>query len=561
MINNKFKELLILIFKNTFEIKPAHNADPVRGGHFSLKFTSNQLEKALKKIDSNLDIYKADEVFRATIRDFFKSEEFPVSERVDKTKNLIYELGRKGYLKGIADIIDDDGNGKCDQNTLSEYETIILNIWDYYYGEYKKSLKNGTSSCKTYVVPRSVIKDIVSKYKTPVLTGPGTCESIPEYIKSIKEHYGPESAMMYIHFIYYSYFKPIVENHSYDYYSEEEKENFIKALYSVSDIIDVNHNKDSYLLNTEILKYYDQRYGVGYKKASVQDLKRIQGCIYAIGIENSENSLIGNIKLVKNTSIRITENQSKITVEEKLDLCMTALNNLLSHAHLNGINSKLEKERYLPSYENKLNTKDVQKIAINSDDIAKLTTIAFIHSNIAACEMNYMKLYSGEIGDAHYENCKEHHMYSRYLRNLMVRICKKVWGVKSKEYETSVATVAAYLNTIARRCYIRELYSQVIVIRSVLYSYYTRPVKIKDDEERKESEKNNLEMAQVQLKNSPFSDFEAKNGNAALYDNVKSNILDEYKTEFSIVLGKYASGKTVSDKDLLTYEEYKAQLP
>lgn len=113
----------------------------------------------------------------------------------------------------------------------------------------------------------------------------------------------------YVHF-----FKNVLDNDSFYTLSHNETITFMNTLYSISDILDKMHHVDAYRINLEVLNFLNRIYDDNFINISVNDIRRIQGSIYGIAIENSNLSLQGNIKLTKNNNIvRIEDNDTSVT--------------------------------------------------------------------------------------------------------------------------------------------------------------------------------------------------------------------------------------------------------
>jgi len=273
---------------------------------------------------------------------------------------------------------------KCDKNTLSIYQDLILDLWHHYYDQYS------TNHIQPYRIPVDMINKIIDEYVKFRL--PVTLEFYQQRIDDITELLQTNKAndlfknikTEYIHF-----FKNVLDNDSFYTLSQEETITFMNTLYSISDILDKMHHEDAYRINLEVLNFLNQINDDDFVNVSVNDIRKIQGSIYGIMIENSGQSLQGNIKLSKNNNIvRIENHNTSITKKEKMDMCLTALKNLLQNAHLNKLNSNLDEEIYITVYENRL----LRKRSISEEEINALYVLSRIYANIATCYLQYIKV-------------------------------------------------------------------------------------------------------------------------------------------------------------------------
>lgn len=515
----KYKNLLILIFEKTFEIK--RNKNKERGGKFVENIGSHQLGKTLELIDAKKPLGERidySEILRNTIVDFYNHEEFDLGTCIEKTNKLFELLNSKGYF----DNTDIDITNKCDDNTIFIYKTLLLDIWDYYYQEYIISInEEKDTETVTYSVPVKFIDEIVINFKRTIPSGPIACGDIPAYISEITSKYGARSADKYVDWIYTNYFKRTLEEDGYDVYTTEEKKNFIKALYSISDILDKIHHEDSYMVNLAILNFNNKFYGKNYAKASVEELRHIQGCIYAIGIENSDKSLIGNMRLSNDVClVKIESSFSTIKREKKLEMCIKALKALLNHKLLVKLDNAMSEELFLDRYEKKL----IRHKDILDEDIEKLTVLTFIYSNIAACYMQLAKIANKKQADEYFLTCEDYHEYSSYIRKLIIRINEKMHGDKSGEFRESINLFVAFLNSLAYRLYLQKKYADVIIIRSIIYYYYIGA--------------GNKGQANTQIELMPVDLYEKQRGDALLYNDSAKSIQEKYGIDFSYITSK-----------------------
>ena len=497
MQNMKFYNLVIIIFNQTFGIKKDKNEE--RHGAFPDLFPTYQLRRDLEDISHGKPI-RDSSIYIAAINRFFNSDN---PQCIDKTTILIERLESEGYLSGLSGV---DISTKCDQNTLSIYNKLILDIWNYYYSQY---LSDTRESGEVYSISQSVLDSIIceySKYRLPVSLE-FYQQRLPDII-ALKNKKNPDSLYTSIETEYVYFFKNVLENNLFYTLSREDRTIFFNTLYSLSDILDQIHHKDSYRINLELLTFFNGIYADNYNNICVDDIRRIQGCIYAISIENTNASLQGNMKLTRSNNItRIDTSYKPITITEKLDLCSTALKNLLFNKKLQPLDNCFQEECYIPLYENRLRRRrDIKK-----DEIENLRVLSLIYSNIAACTLQYVK---NKIDlDTHYDKyieiCELYHERSGYIRNLIVRITKNIYGEKSSEYKDALLFLAAYYHSVATRYFYMKKFAKSIVIRSVLYSFFMS-LDLK-------------EKAHTQLELAPVDIYEQNGGN-----NIYSNTTEEF---------------------------------
>lgn len=454
MNNMDFKDLVLIIFNQTLGIRPRHNE---RSGLYEDLFPSYQLGRDIDKIEKN-EPFPKPEIYVSALKRFFQSD---TDMCIQKTTQLLELLMINKYIDHIEgpDILT-----KCDKNTLSLYQDLILDLWHHYYDQYS------TNHIQPYRIPVDMINKIIDEYVKFRL--PVTLEFYQQRIDDITELLQTNKAndlfknikTEYIHF-----FKNVLDNDSFYTLSQEETITFMNTLYSISDILDKMHHEDAYRINLEVLNFLNQIYDDNFKNVSIYDIRRIQGSIYGIMIENSNQSLQGNIKLSKNNNIvRIEDYKTPITQKEKMDMCLTALKNLLQNTHLNKLNSSLDEEIYITVYENRL----LRKRSISEEEINALYVLSRIYANIATCYLQYIK-YDLSTREDPVELCEEYHNKSGYVRNLIVRITKKMYGENSTQYNEALYFLADHYHSMATFYFYIHENSKTILIRMALYHFYT----------------------------------------------------------------------------------------
>ena len=453
MNNTDFKNLVLLIFNQTLGIRPRHNE---RSGQYVEFFHSYQLGRDIEKIEKNEPLPEP-EIYVSVINQFFQSD---TDMCIQKTTQLLELLMSNKYIDHIEgpDILT-----KCDKNTLSIYQDLILDLWHHYYNQYS------TNHIQPYRIPVDMIDKIIDEYVKFRL--PVTLEFYQQRIDDITELLQTNKAndlfknikTEYIHF-----FKNVLDNDSFYTLSHNETITFMNTLYSISDILDKMHHVDAYRINLEVLNFLNRIYDDNFINISVNDIRRIQGSIYGIAIENSNLSLQGNIKLTKNNNIvRIEDNDTSITQKEKLDMCLTALKNLLQNIHLTKLNSSLDEEIYINVYENRL----LRNRPISEEEITALYVLSRIYANIATCYLQYIRHDLSSREDP-VELCEEYHKNSGYIRNLIVRITKKMYGENSSQYNEVLCFLADHYHSLATFYFYIHEYSKTILIRMALYHFY-----------------------------------------------------------------------------------------
>lgn len=519
MNNERFFDLVETIFNKTFGIKKDKNHE--RHGAFSDFFYSDQLGRDLKSISKGKPI-RNPSIYRAAIDGFFNTPDC-----IEKTTLLIETLELKGYLSGLdgADILT-----KCDQHTISLYKKLLLDIWNYYYTQYS----TGSSDTKeVYSISQEVIDKIIkkyTKYRLPISLD-FYQQRIPDIIDLLRSK-NPDSLYSSLETEYVYFFKNVLENKSFYTLSREDRVVFFNALYVISDILNRIHHKDAYNIDLEMLTFFNEIYNDNFNNICVNDIRRIQGCIYAISIESTNESLRGNIKLTENQNmIRFDSAYSPITYKTKLQMCDTALRNLLTNNKLRKLDACFEEADYIPLYENRLQ----RKRDISSEEINELYVLSLVYSNIAVCTLQYIKqkIDISSKYDEYIEICETYHNRSRYIRTLIVRITQRMNGEESSEYIDALHFLATYYHSVATRYFYMKKYSDSILIRSVLYSFYmTLDLK---------------EKARMQLDLVPITLYEDCGGNGKLYEQTTKSFIKEHRTAFLYL----------SKKDLISYDDFR----
>ena len=508
MNNERFYDLVETIFNKTFGIKKNKNHE--RGGSFSDFFYSNQLGRDLKAISKGNPI-RDPSIYRAAIDGFFDTPDC-----IEKTTLLIETLESKGYLSGLdgADILT-----KCNPHTIKLYKKLLSNIWNYYYTQYSNK---GGEPTEVYSISQDVIDNIIkkyTKYRLPVSLD-FYQQRIPDIIELLKSK-NPDSLYSSIETEYIYFFKNVLENKSFYILSREDRIVFFKALYAISDILDRTHHKDSYNMNLEVLTFLNEIYNDNFSNICVNDIRRIQGCIYAISIESSGESLRGNIKLTENNNMtRVDSKYSPITYKSKLDMCGTALRSLLTNSKLRKLDYFFQENDDIPLYENRWRCQR----DVTPEEINELYILSLVYSSISVCTLQYIKqkIDIASKYNEYIEVCETYHNRVRYIRTLIVRITQRMNGTEAPEYIDALHFLAMHYHSVATRYFYMGKYSNSILIRSVLYSFYMA-LDIK-------------EKARVQLDLAPVALYEQNGGNDKHYIQTTKTFIKERKKDFSYLL-------------------------
>lgn len=523
MAYERFYNLVLIIFNQTFGIKKNKNEE--RFGASPKLFPTYQLGRDLRAIQAGKKLNDVS-IYIGAINDFF---ELPHEECIEKTTQLIERLFSEGYLTDIgqADILN-----KCDKNTLELYKNLLIDIWTYYYGQYTstsdKQIYQGV-----YSIPQETIKNIISKYTEFHL--PVSLDFYKNRVHDILDLLktnDPHSSYLSIEAEYIYFFKNVLENDLFYTLSRDDKVIFFNTLYTISDILDKTHHKDSFKINLELLAFFNQIYADNYYNIELDDIRKIQGCIYAIAIDTTAESTQGVMKLTPNNNLtRKTDSIKPISQADKYEMCIQALTNLLNHKNLHTINKVFEDEGFLETYERRLKRNG----NFRSEDAKQLYVLSLIYSNIAATHLQYIK---HNLGTAHELNehihiCTDFHERSRYIRKLLIYINKAMYGPESPEYEEAIDFLANFYHSLATRYYYQKKYAYSIAIRSVLYNYFLSL--------------GAKEKANMQLQLSPIAAYEQNNGTAQLYETSVKTLLSSYKKDFAYL----------STTEMIHYDEFK----
>lgn len=505
MNNTDFKELVLLIFNQTLGIKTSHNE---LNGHYTDQFQTYQLGRDLNKIKNN-EPFPDPGIYTSALNVFFNSN---LDTCIDKTTRLLEQLISKGYI----DYVDGpDLLTKIDKNTINIYQELILDVWNHYYGQY------ATNCIVPYRIPMKIINAIVdeyTKFRLPVGLDYYR-QKVPDIIQLLQQKSADE-LFQSIKTEYIYFFKNVIDNESFYTLSHKEMRIFIDTLYAVSDILDKMHHKDSYRINLEVLNFINNIYGDDFSDCAAEDVRKIQGSLYAISIENSEESLIGNIKLTSNHNmVRIEDNYEPITKKQKLDMCSIAFRNLIdTNKRMKKLDDKLNDEyNYIDLLEKKLS----KNRKISEEEINELYVLSHIYSNISTCALQYIKSEIGTNIEDYIDTCITYHERSGYIRNLIVRITNKKYGKESEEYREALYFLAGHYHSMATVYFYTKDYFKSIFIRSVLYHFY--------------SHLGLNEKARVQLGLAPIKKYEADNGNASLYNKSAKSFMEKHKKNFSFL--------------------------
>ena len=507
MPNENFKNLVEIMFNQALGIMKTHNTS--RGGSFPELFGSAGLQRDLKNISDSKPFLNPN-IYVTAIKEFFNNDD----KYIDKIPLLIERLESEGYIMGFD---ENDILNKCNERTAPIYKKILLDIWGFYYSNY---LEN---DFKIYSIPQNDIDKITKRFaENPISVNLKFYQQrLPEILELLRTQ-NPNELYTNIKTEYMYVFKNVLEGKSFYFLSQEEKKVFFDTLYAVSDILDKVHHEDSYQINLEILSFLNEINDDDYENIGIEDIRKIQGCVYAIAIEDTEKSLQGNMKLTPHKNLTcIKKDYKPITREGKLDMCYQALKSLLSNTMLSKLNNYFKEEIIISPYERRLLSGGRRKIS--NDEIKNIYVLSLIYSNIAACKLQYIKHKINNFPkNAVKIELDEYHDKSRYLRDLIVRIVKKNYGETSLAYQRTVCVLADYYNTVATKYFYLEQYDYCIAIRSVLYCFYISL--------------GLREKAYIQLRLTPISLYEQRKGNGQSYTKNTKSFFDkkkEYKIDFS----------------------------
>lgn len=530
MQNERFKNLVLIIFNQTFGILKYHNTDRERNGAFSEFFGSAHLGRDLKKISKGEPIDSS--IYIAAINGFFNNPDC-----IEKTVLLMQRLESEKYITGLngADILT-----KCDQHTIHIYRKILLNLWNFYYSQYPS---NDDDNIKVYSISQNILDSIIqefTRYRLPVSLD-FYQQRIPDIIELLRIR-DPNALYDSIESEYIYFFKNVLENNSFYTLSHNERVIFFNTLYAVSDILDKIHHKDSYDVNLEVMTFLNEIYNDNYTNISIDDICRVQGCIFAIAVESTDESLKGNIKLTPGNNItRIKTKYKSISRKTKLEKCKTALMTLLSNKNINAFDEKMNTGENIPNFEDRL----IKSRKFDDNEIKNLFVLSLVYSTIAVCELQYIKnkidIYSKY--QEHVNNCEIYHKRAIYLRNLIVHINKIKYGVNSSNYINALHSLAIQYNAVATRYFYLKDYANCIAIRAVLYNFYTT-LKIKD-------------QARKQLDFAPITQYEQNGGNSQLYARKANFLFENCKKDFSYLFTKKMMSYDKFSKLVTEYQKYK----
>lgn len=529
MTNDEFAKLLLIIFNQTLGIKKYNNNSNFRAGNFPELFTRDQLANDLATIQSGKD-FSLSSIYFAAIDQFF---ELPQDKILSSVRSLFDELHSNRYVDNIMPL---DLFEKCDANTLPEYKTLLKNLLKYYNAQYQDSIL-GKENYQIYTISKDAVENILKKYTEfhlPVKLD-YYLKQLPYFLNLIKTK-NPDLIDINNEYIYF--FKNVLENNLFKTLSFDEKKVFFDTLYVLSDILDKKHHEDSYKINLNLLIFYNHIYNDYYLELNIDDIRKIQGCIYAIAINPDENSLIGNIKLTNNGNLTATDHVNcPITRSEKYELCLSAMLTLLKNVNIIQLDEQInsyDNSLYLKTFEGRLKKKS--KI-FKKSEINDLYVLSLIYSNIATIYLQFLihcKTTSKSINDS-LDLCKRYQEKNHYIRYLYVRINALMYNNDSSEYKDSVYYFSNFYHSLATRLYHQKKYAICIMIRSVLYQYYLE-------------ELNSKEKANMQLQLSPISQYEKSQWSAQDYEK-------EIKESWKICKKDF---KYFNIKSLVPYDEFKS---
>lgn len=507
-INDRFEKLTIIIFNKTIGIRPYHNE---RKAMFMEYFGTGNLGRDIQKIRNGEPLPQPD-IYKKTIKRFFSEDRDGV---IPIVQSLTEELVSENYLIGIdASFL----SSNCNLNTLKEYRELISEIWKYYYNLY---LSDEINCWEYFSIPQKIIDNIVRKNRYRSLPVDADfyrkrASEIDEFLKIMT----PDEVFTLLKTEYEFLFNNVISHRNTYTLTNGEERIFVETLYVYSNLLDKVHHEDSYDVNLYILDFLNREYNDSFYESSIADIRRIQGCIYAIAVDKPENSTKGNIGLTLHNNIFRKETGYKsITVGEKLYICNKAIRNLLNNKTMRQFNKTYEENGEIGLFENRL--KKGRKY-ISQVELEKLCVLTLVYSNIAACTLQYIKQVINVPKHAEYkEICEEYHNRSRYIRCLIVRITEKVFGKDHSKYKKAIEFLAEYYNSVATRYYYIKKYDDCIVIRSVLFNFY-----LACGMEKKAYEQTKLAAGAIAY-------YEKNGGSADFYKKKESKFFNERKKDFS----------------------------
>lgn len=532
-MNTRFYKLIELIFCKTIGIKKNKNAE--RHGASPELFTSHQLGRDLVKVD-NGEALPEPGLYLSAIGNFFNA---PSNDCIEKTVNLFESLLSEGY---ITDTVILDAVHKCTPYTISFYKQAVIDLWLFYFSQYSTSISTGQDSLsdfKTFSISKIAIEDVMKKQtQAQIHTIENNLDYYINFAPLIQEQLktkNPNYAVIEREYTYF--FKRIIEDNVLDIIPVEEQIVFFNGLYAISDVLDKTHQEDSYMINVEMLAFFNKLHADDYKYISIHDIQIIQGCTYAIAVSTPPSTINIDIQLTRHNNLtKKVRTDYHVKKEARYAWCLKAFASLLNHEKLNKINNILETNGFIERYEERIHS--TNHFQFSKEDQQQLYVLSLIYSNIAATHIQYTKHKIGTEIEMHNHLlvCEQYQAYTQYLRYLLVKICYLNYGSESEEYQESIYHYANYFNSLAVRFYYQKNYALTIAVRSVLYNYY---ISI-----------NAKEKADRQIALSPFDKYEQHNNNTEKYRDI-SNTWFKQNIEGCSFL---------STQHLLTYDEYKSFL-
>lgn len=204
------------------------------------------------------------------------------------------------------------------------------------------------------------------------------------------------------------------------------------------------------------------------------------------------------------------------------------MENLLKNENIQNLNENLKDSIFLEEYEDKLVR---NRLRFNDIELNNLLVLSLLYSNIATIHLQFL-IHSKDSDyniRRHKDYCETYHINSQYLRSLLVRINRAMYGIESNKYKDSVYYLSNFFHSLATQYYYQRNYTSCIAIRSVLYLYYLNELK-------------SNEKAIKQFSLTPFSIFDEKD-NPNLFEYLSPPILEDLEL--------------LVNKPWLSYKEYR----
>lgn len=491
-------------------------------------FRSNHLKKDLDIISKGESDIPNPNKYELTIKEFFKLSPKSPQTSHDLAEQLLTTLINKSYCQ-----VDTDSRKNW---SIDQYITIFTNCWKSYHTNYRHAIgldHEPQRQVEITVSDHALPADITVYEKKMNLFLETRKEINFDHLTNIEERLRRN-----IESDYDLFFKKTLFNNNQgivDDLTASHRSQFFYTLYEISDILDKLDHEDACKVNLELLsffnKYYQDDYVSSSSPISIDDIRRIQGCTYAIAVRNTQNPTHNHIVLSENNNLIYCRNENggvvdNVPSEEKFNICLTALTTLLKNKKLSDILDKINWDDANP-----FQSINVSPTEEKRELISILQVLSLIFNNIATIHLQFIKFLREDNG------CySEYHEKSRLLRNLIIELTKDFYGMDSDEYKDAVRSLASSYNSLATFFYYKENYAKTIIIRSILYQYYKR-----------------MELDQLannNLMNSPIMRYEeqinARINNPITYENYQRELERTYKNDFDLLT-----------PELLSYNDYK----